>query len=194
MTGGRGHILMLLLLVLAPWAKAAPDQEQIVVGKGFGPYRAALGETGLQALVDESEIGYESQGFTLFFLQTERRIQVEIDQEGRVRKMVIHGARSVWHTPEGITLGSTLGDLEAANGKPFRFQRFQGERGGVVLDWQGGRLRGLDCVLASPFQSSNYGQLSETEKLALENPGVMSSDEALARKLNPVVETLGLSF
>lgn len=187
------RLILILVLLFSGYVQAQQESELIVIGQGFGPYRAELGEEGLQKTVDEAEIGFGDRGIDLFFMQPERRVAVVIDA-GRVREMMIHGTDSVWHTPEGITLGSTLADLEAANGKPFRFHLFEGEESGAVTDWQGGRLQGLECIFASPFRAAGYDALSEAEKLALEKPGALSSDDAVARKLNPVVETLGLTF
>lgn len=194
MISARRCILLLVMGLVLSQARAVPDGDVIVIGQGFGPFRAALGEAGMQSLLDESEVGYAGEGFSLYFLQPERRVDVSLGPEGQIREMRIHGSASAWHTAEGISLGSPLLDLEKANGKPFSFRSFEGERGGEVVDWHGGRLQGLRCVFATPFQAPSYGELSEEEKLALEKPGTLASDEPLSRRLNPIVETLALTF
>lgn len=190
----RRRILLLVVGLACTWAQAVTDSDLIILGQGFGRFRAALGEAGIQALLEESDVGYEGEGFSIYFLQPERRIDVSVSAQGHIREMRIHGSASAWHTAEGISLGSPLLDLEKANGKPFSFRSFEGERGGEVVDWHGGRLQGLRCVFATPFQAPSYGELSEEEKLALEKPGTLASDEPLSRRLNPIVETLALTF
>ena len=188
--------LLIVGLTFGLSAQPANDSEGLIVpGQGFGKYRAELGAAGLRQLMEEGELGEDEMGgLGLFFMQPDRRVFVTVDATGRVRTMTLHGSQSIWHTADGITLGSGLRDLEKANGQPFDFRSFEGEDGGKVVDWRGGKLQGIGIVFASPFRASSYDSLSGDEKMALENPSVLSSADPLAAKLNPVVETLQLEF
>ncbi|MBI3929767.1 MAG: hypothetical protein HY319_29775 [Armatimonadetes bacterium] len=111
----------------------------------------------------------------------------------RLVKAVLFGQSSLWKTPEGISLGTPLSELERLNGKPFLFRSFDLEEGsGQVVDWQGGRLERHreGMVLALSLKVPGYSGLSSEEKVALEQPGTFRSNQPTIRKLNPVVERL----
>lgn len=51
------------------------------------------------------------------------------------------GDRSIWHTKEGITLGTTAQELMKLNGAPFRFSGLGWDYGGYINAWgEKGRL------------------------------------------------------
>jgi hypothetical protein len=81
-----------------------------------------------------------------------KRIEVLwADSEKRVPKSVyvggIHNAaygdKSLWRTTYGITLGTTLLELERINRKPFRLAGFDWDYSGTVLSWNSGVLEGV---------------------------------------------------
>ncbi len=54
------------------------------------------------------------------------------------------GADSLWVGPEGLLLGSSLADIEAANGGPFMVTAFGNHSHGEASDFLGGKLAGAD--------------------------------------------------
>src|SRR5215467_7992025 len=74
-----------------------------------------------------------------------------VDPEKRVLKSVylggihdsVYGAKSLWHTAYGITLGTTLLELERINRKPFWLAGFDWDYSGTVLSWNSGVLEGV---------------------------------------------------
>jgi len=46
----------------------------------------------------------------------------------------------LWQTSEGLMIGSTVADVEAANGKPFKISGFGWDYGGFAVGWEGGKL------------------------------------------------------
>lgn len=52
-------------------------------------------------------------------------------------------ARSLWHTRQGIRVGTPLRDLERLNGRPFILLGFGWDYSGTVVDWRGGKLQSL---------------------------------------------------
>lgn len=58
----------------------------------------------------------------------------------RAEMVVLRGDTSAWHTPDGLSLGTTLAELESINGRPFRLTGFGWDYSGTVVDWNGGRL------------------------------------------------------
>ncbi|GEM_PF-3249128 len=196
------RFVLLLLLLLAGAVCAAPDPYVIVPGQGFGQFKASLGIAGLEKLIKPEEFGEgESDGkpsAEIFMMAPEKRIAVLMDSNRKIKAMAIHGDRSVWRTREGITLGTTLSALEKLNEKAFHFHSFEGDHSGEVVDWGQGKLtRSLPRVkvtFASPMHAKGYTKLSGAEKLEIEQLHTYSSSDSVARRLNPVVETIELDF
>lgn len=100
---------------------------------------------------------------------------------------------SAWSV-NGIAIGSSLADLERANGKPFRIQGFGGNAGGVVADWRGGRLAtlgggcelGVQLALAATLGNAAQGRIS--------GPKSFSSADAAIRAANPTVGVFWVSY
>jgi len=195
-------VLVLLFLIAAAAAFAASDPYIITPGQGFGQFKASLGIAGMEKLVKPEELGEgEIDGLPsaeLFMMAPEKRVTVLLDSKKKVRAMAINGYKSVWHTKEGITLGTTLFTLEKLNGKAFQFRSFEGDKSGEVVNWNQGALAKalpkVKIVFASPMHAAGYSKLSESEKLAIEKPYMYASSNAVARKLNPVIETIELRF
>ncbi|MDQ7824881.1 MAG: hypothetical protein RDV48_18930 [Candidatus Eremiobacteraeota bacterium] len=194
--------LVFLLLLLCGTLQAVPDTYVILPGEGFGPYKASLGAPAIEKLVKPEEFGEGEMGglpsATIFMMEPKKRITIIFGEKRRIKTMSVRGLESVWHTREGITLGTTLATLEKLNGKAFRFQSFEGERSGEILDWGGGKLTRsmprVKVIFASPMHAKGYGKLTGEEKLGIEKEGTLSSSDPAARKLNPVVYCIELAF
>jgi len=63
------------------------------------------------------------------------------------------GTKSIWKTQEGITLGTTLKELEAINGAPFSLTGFQWDYEGTVLHCGEGKLK---CLGEESFAAVEY--------------------------------------
>src|SRR5262245_51897178 len=63
------------------------------------------------------------------------------------------GHKGVWVMDNGLKVGSTIAEVEAINGKPFRLYGFGWEMGGMQLDWLDGKLAKLPggCTLQVRF-------------------------------------------
>jgi hypothetical protein len=58
-------------------------------------------------------------------------------------RALLRGTRSRWRLPQGITLGTTLAELERLNGRPFTMAGFGWDYSGAVTSWEGGALNSL---------------------------------------------------
>ncbi|WP_051356652.1 hypothetical protein [Azorhizobium doebereinerae] len=87
----------------------------------------------------------------------------------------------------GVGIGAGIGDLEKANGKPFRLIGFGGDGGGIVTDWQGGALANLQggCGLTVQLAISALAPASAQAKVV--GPRVFSSSDRNVRALKPTV-------
>jgi hypothetical protein len=92
------------------------------------------------------------------------------------------GHETDWRTSEGITLGTSLKQLEAYNKKPFTFYGF-GWEGRGAANWQEGRLFNrkifVSLELAVDYIAPEFEQLIGDH--------VIRSDSELAQKSNPIV-------
>ena len=75
-------------------------------------------------------------------------------QEGdfkHLREIRIRRSNSPWTTQEGITVGSTLREVELVNNSPFLLSGFGWDYAGSTLDWQSGILDDdLTLIFAEP--------------------------------------------
>ena len=125
------------------------------------------------------------------------RIVTTLDEGGRVRSLTLHGDRSVWQLPGGISLATGLAQLATQNGRPLKVHGFDGsERSGRVIDWGGGALAGrlakVTLTFVSPARSTGYGRLNEQQKLEIEKSRDFSSSDPEMRLLDPWIETIGV--
>jgi hypothetical protein len=103
-----------------------------------------------------------------------------------------------WHTAEGITLGTSLRDLERLNSKPFQLHGFDWGFGGLITSWDGGRLDKLaaNCGFTIRLDpppgpaSDQRAQLMD----AVEGNEEFDSSHPAMHALNPVIDFLSLSF
>jgi hypothetical protein len=137
-------------------AQDLPADWQIVAGERVGLITKTTSELMLESLYQASNIqrtdvelgeGFTEPGTTLFADDPTRRIEILWDNEDRLmpRAIRLTGASSVWHTSEGLSLGSTLKEIDSLNGFPFRLMGFGWDYGGTFVDCGRGRLTFLGC-------------------------------------------------
>jgi hypothetical protein len=103
----------------------------------------------------------------------------------------IGGKASQWKTAHGISLGTSLRELEQINGKPFVLSGFGWDYSGTVYSWEGGVLSKdfeghgrvilrLDTDLVPPsLPQPDYNHVS--------GDGSFSSSNPAMQKINPRV-------
>lgn len=191
---------MLIALLLA--GVAFSQDGMIRPGDGIGPVRRSMIRGDIDKAVPAEAIfdGHTADwpSTTLWDNEPARRITIFWGPNGSIFKMTVAGRPpTVWKTKEGITLGTTLKELEQLNGKPFTFYAFTGKRWGQVSDWgEGGQLKKSlpGVVVALSMSVPGYTNLSGEQKEALEKDGKLSSDDPSVQALNPVVERIELKF
>lgn len=122
----------------------------VVPGERVGMITGSTSEEALRELLDDQQVVRSEievgEGFcypgTVLFPDSPDRVEVTWQDEGRLLPAIVRidvpGA--AWRTQEGIGIGSSLGELEAANGGPFRFLGFGWDYGGRVSNWLGGEM------------------------------------------------------
>ena len=119
------------------------------------------------------------------------RIEIGFTDETmqRVSRLTLIDAKTSHWNVAGVTLGSTLAEVQKINGRPFLIREFFTDGGGFVVDWKGGALdRPLPggCRIAVRF-----GKGSEMGAPAGDR---ISSGDAKAREWAPVVEQVVVHF
>jgi|APTNR8051073442_1049403.scaffolds.fasta_scaffold00472_3 hypothetical protein len=106
----------------------------------------------------------------------------------RISGLGVADGGTAWKTTEGVTVGTSMTELEKLNGRPFEISGFGWDYGGMVTDWKGGALAdrglGISFLFLTEMQIPARYQGDRT---------LVSSDPGL-RKLNPRVASLELYF
>jgi len=202
--------VVLLVLQFLFVSVQIPDANSwtISVDGRSGAITATTTETDLQRMyrpenVKNGEIqigeGEVESGTVVFPDDPLKRIEVLwADSKKRVPKSVyvggIHNAayadKSLWRTTYGITLGTTLLELERINRKPFRLAGFDWDYSGTVLSWNSGVLEG---VFGSEGRKKVFLRLSYStdpappEHRAVQGDRSFSSGHPAMQKMNPHV-------
>ncbi len=104
--------------------------------------------------------------------------------------VLLTGDTTLWHGRGGLTLGISLAQLEALNGKAFGMAGYGWDYGGSVLSWKDGQLADLEGRVAVALAPRDANpDLSHV----LGDGEFMSSDSALQR-LQPRVNRLVVRF
>ncbi|MCC6726122.1 MAG: hypothetical protein IT258_16565, partial [Saprospiraceae bacterium] len=173
----------------------------IVIGEKLGlitptncTREAVLAAYGNDAKVDSLYIidGMYGEGVVLFPDNQRRRVEIYWDETldpKRPAYMRIEGDStgvSDWKTSNGITVGTTLADLERLNGKPFDISGFGWDYGGFVTDWKGGSFNASTMIRLEPAGHFAPANVS--------GEGTFSSDNADMVAAKPVVSRMEFRF
>jgi hypothetical protein len=131
--------------------------------------RRRYGAQAVDSIRVELGEGETAPGTVLFSADSMRRAEILWqDTVGRSHpsRAIVRGRKSLWQVGRGITLGTTLQELERLNGRPFTLAGFGWDYGGVVTDWGGGALdsmlTGVKLYLdpgPSQYTSSDYSKV-----------------------------------
>ncbi|QMW02869.1 hypothetical protein [Spirosoma foliorum] len=201
--------------------KTANSDFLIIPGRQVGPIKSATSEAELIKLLGPSVVtagdtlygpeGAEFIGTTLYkdtsdevqiIYTDEKRTKPETilirpkltDDEGEPLKNVMP---TRWATVDGLRIGTTLKELEQRNGKPFKLWGFAWDYGGMVSNWQGGKL-GLSnkkmflAIGLGPSATQTPAQEKAYNKLMGDSEFLSSL--AAMQVLNPVVQSMQVSF
>lgn len=132
------------------------------------------------------------KGIALYPRTPDWRIDVAFTDDeamSRVSGLTLIGSKTSHWNVAGVTLGSTLAEVQRINGKPFRMRAFLTDGGGFVVNWKGGVLgRPLpgSCSIAIRFGKGEDMKAPTGDKI--------SSDNAKLLKWGPLVEQIAVYF
>jgi hypothetical protein len=158
--------------------------------------RERFGESSISSTRVELGEGETSPGTVLFPSDSLRRVEIvwqDTLERRRPARIIIRGSQSRWQVGPGITLNTSLQELEKLNGKPFTLAGFGWDYAGVVTNWNGGALdsslAGVKLYLdpgPAQYQSAPYSQVLGDQDY--------SSDLPAMQQLSPRVGTIYVDF
>jgi len=116
----------------------------------------------------------------------------DVHRRRHPERIQLTGKQSVWRTRQGISLGTSLKELERINGRPFVLMGFGWDYAGTVVSWNGGELekefeKGGRITLR--LDGSNH---EEEGKVAGEQD--FSSHHRVMQRINPKVYQIIVTF
>ena len=208
------HLCCLLTITLfssvSTFAQPAEHDWVIVPGARVGAITADTSEVSLELLFGIENLqrmdvslgeGFFVPGTVVYPDDPSRRLEVIWRDALRTTPESIRltGASSVWQTAEGISLGSTLHDIEQLNGGPFRLAGFAFDNAGTITDCERGHLAMLGCsrsddrVLGPADRllvirlKPDAGAAGSPEYLQVQGDQIFSSGHPAMQALNPKV-------
>jgi len=148
--------------------------------------RFGADQVSVQTLPGPEGISYEAS--VVYAGDPSRRIEIIWTTAGTAIDSVLVGSDSTrWIGPHGITFGTSLAEVERANGRPFSLYGFDWDYGGWVSNWRDGALDG-DCRMRVRFGPG------EDAPMNVSGDSEFASDSAEMRAANATVEAFGLMF
>jgi len=212
----RALALQGALLLLALFAAFVPalggqhgDTWLIIPGVKAGPITPTVSESDLIRIYGKQNVrstnvnlgeGESEPGTVLFPRESVKKLEILWKDQQRKqspRSLQISGEKSLWKTAEGITLGTTLRQLQRINGKPFILAGFGWDYGGTIVSWDRGNLekeftRGGRIILR--LAQRKEGVLNEEEYQSIEGDKDLRSDHKVLQKMNPPIWQMIVRF
>jgi hypothetical protein len=182
---------------------------EIQPGIGFGDISATSTQEDLRQLFGEEHVqqgvidlgeGMSQHGTIVFANDPEKRLEILWKDEVNHREpsmIRVSGSSSLWKLPQGITLGTSLKELQAKNSMPFKLFGFYWDNGGTITSWENGNLKSyispkyqIYLALALPGNPA----LSSKEQDSITGDQQLFSSNPTLRKLNPKVVSIVVSF
>ena len=135
--------------------------------------------------------GFYEPGTVIFGDIPEQRAEIIWQDQDAKRvpsDIRISGGKSLWKTPQGLTLGVDLAYVERLNKRPFRLRGFGWDYGGTTTSWAGGLLAQGEvpgCFVWARFvpdqgrrtaeESKLFGQVTGEREFSSGHPGVQAA-------------------
>lgn len=188
-----------LVLAVAGSARAQDARDRTIVpGQRAGAITADTTLADLiriygKANVRERQIGVgegETEAGAVIYPETSAELMIIWAEPRRtVRVVQTYRKGSPWRTARGIGIGSTLAQVEKANGRHFTLAGFGWDYGGRTVTWRGGRL---SKYLTVDFEATRKVGQREDEQV-LGDKGFPSTHPVM-RKKRLVVRFLLIEF
>ncbi len=145
-------IIPVLLLLVTGCGKDS-EKWKIVPGKSAGPINENTSEQDLISVFGKDNVkrkkihigeGLFLNGHILFEDQKNECELLWIEGlKPPVERLIFTKPNSSWHLENGLSVGSTLEEINELNGRPFRFYGFAWDMGGLVISWENGNMASI---------------------------------------------------
>ena len=203
--------IFILCLILSFFTSVTAGAENddawlIVPGIKAGPITANTSEKDIIKIYGKANVkreeavdgeGMESEPSSVIYpYNPEKTIKIlwkDTNQMKFPKALELFGVKSLWKTAEGISLGTSVKELEKLNGGPFSFWGFGFDAGGAIKSWDKGKLGNKYSQLLSIIRLSDKN-ISMVLHKDLIGDRVLSSSNELVQKLNPNVSQILIDF
>ncbi len=174
------------------------DDLLLVPGERVGMITATTTEADLEAMYGAENLKMEriavaednEREGVILFPGTNKEVEIiwqTATSEGTPAFVRISKDSTVWKTEDGITIGSTLEELEKVNGTPFQFYGFEWDYSGLVTNWKDGKFDKHFVVALIPqdFNAINPDMMGEVQ---------LSSNDDKIRAVQAKVGSMVITF
>ena len=207
---GSGMVVLVALLVAGIAAfgcqkRLASGAWEIIPGQRIGLVNVTEGEIDLQMGYGGQNVrqtvvhlgeGETASGTVVFPNDSTQRVEVlwhDSEHRRYPAAAILNGDKSLWQLPQGISLGTTLHDLERQNGRPFQLAGFGWDYAGAVLSWNGGALDSIFGMDTRLFLRPPAGANGDLVEQAMGDRPFSSSSHPM-RAINPKVYRIRVEF
>lgn len=130
----------------APFNKDTTEADLIATfGKENVEYKSVPGAEGMETNATVVFPNDPAKSLTIFWWDEDKRsrpaaVTVQADYAADPDGNDPWKRDILWQTGEGLKIGSTVAEVEKANGKPFKISGFGWDYGGFAIGWEGGAL------------------------------------------------------
>lgn len=204
---------LILTALLVPLAAAgavgepAKDDWQILPCTSFGPIQPQVtrddlvrlfGAPNVQDLQIEGPEGETYLGTVVFPSDPLRRFKIvwqDLPGKRVAAEISVEGEKSVWKTPQGLTLGMSLKDLEKINGGAFSMTGYEWDYGGRIVSWGVGSLaKALPQKLGLQLDYRPGPTISRKQLDAIGGDKKLPSSHPVLQALNPKVVEISCTW
>lgn len=207
-------LVVILILFISSMSFSKEDDDWIIIpGVKVGRINANTKEADLLEIYGKENVkstavevgeGATIPGTILFPGQPEKQLEITWKNEKEKSEplsVILRGRHSLWKTKDGISLGTSLKEIEVLNGKPFQLTGFGWDYSGTIYTFNGGILCGsgycdevdkgiikrkkIFIRLDPKVNHTDKKQLNDYE--TLQGDKIFSSDNPVMNKLNPLV-------
>ncbi len=197
--------------IAAPETAAAPENHSLVPTISCAPNAMFTAATTRQGLIDthgaenisEAKVPWVDSELDAVILWADNPgMRAEVlwfgDKAGKPEAARVSGGpESLWVGPEGLLMGSTVADIEQANGGPFIMTAFENHNHGEVSDFLGGKLdaaAGAGCRFSLTLDAAEGAPQAAIAALSGDSEKSFRSDSPEVRAANPVVVEMTTLF
>lgn len=218
------HFIFIIVLTIALCPLSALGNEAdplwlITPGLAVGPITRPASESDLIKLFGKENItsqklavdneGMEYQEGTVIYTNDPlKKLSIlwsDPKNKKNLKRVKLYGDKSYWKLAGGVSLGTSLKELERLNGGEFIFWGFGWDAGGFVKTWSNGKLEkkfggkvgiGLDTIsrVKKPDATLVPDNITENEYFSVQGEREFSSSNPIMQKINPTIRQIFVGF